>query len=123
MNFFFLVLFFLASLFGSFSASDANARDRERQTDINNMHSQLELFYVDNGYYPGAETFEKEGVRLFRRLSELSDESFVDPSGRRINTDGDYSYVARDCVAERCGSYTLLAKLETGADFSKLSLN
>ena len=40
----------------AYNGIQQRARDSERQSDINVMQKQLELFYVDKGYYPLTES-------------------------------------------------------------------
>ena len=40
----------------SYNGIQQRARDSERQSDINTMQKQLELFYTDRGYYPLTES-------------------------------------------------------------------
>jgi len=48
-----VVIGILAALvLNTFSGVQARARDTERQTDINSLATQLEVYYNDNGHYP-----------------------------------------------------------------------
>ena len=40
----------------NFQGAQAKARDQQRTTDINNLHSKLEEFYNENNYYPSTFT-------------------------------------------------------------------
>jgi prepilin-type N-terminal cleavage/methylation domain-containing protein len=40
----------------NFQGAQAKARDQQRTTDINNIHSKLEEFYNENNYYPNTFT-------------------------------------------------------------------
>ena len=118
-----IVIFLIVTVMGvlgSFTGTQERARDTERKTDINAIHSQLEVFYAQNGYYPTTNTFNSEADALLRGLDN---DVFVDPDGKRINTSGDYSYVAHDCDGSQCRGYDLTADMEAEDRYLKTSLN
>ena len=57
----------------NFQGAQAKARDQQRTTDINNIHSKLEEFYNENNYYPN--TFSAT------TFAGLDGEALKDPIG------------------------------------------
>lgn len=57
----------------NFQGAQAKARDQQRTTDINNIHSKLEEFYNENNYYPNTFTAAT--------FPGIDDGSLTDPIG------------------------------------------
>ena len=120
-----IVIGILAALvLNAFGNIQERARDTERRSDVNAIHTQLELYYADNGDYPNSTT--KAG--LVTAMPDLNSDALDDPSGDAINAGGangyDYAPLPAGCVAGACTSYTLSATLEEdGSTFSRNSLN
>lgn len=57
----------------NFQGAQAKARDQQRTTDINNIHSKLEEFYNENNYYPSTFTAAT--------FPGIDDASLLDPIG------------------------------------------
>ena len=118
-----VVIGILAALvLNTFQGVQARARDTERKTDINAIHTQLEVFYNDNGYYA-----VNAAALTTATLPGIADEALLDPAGDGVGT-GDYTYTALpagcDNSSTDCGGYTLEAQLEEEATaYSKNSLN
>ncbi len=60
----------------NFQGAQAKARDTQRLTDINNIHSKLEEFYNEKGFYP--DTFEADD------FPGIDEDSLIDPDGAEI---------------------------------------
>ena len=110
----------------TFTGIQQQARDTERQTDINAIHSQLEAYYAQNGYYPG------DAEITVGNLQGLDPEALIAPGGNTApgtaaSTTTQYHYNAMpDACAiatTDCTSYTLNATLEAGGTHDKNSLN
>lgn len=114
----------------TFTGIQQQARDTERQTDINAMHSHLEAYYAQNGFYPQLSDLTTT------TLTGLDGEALIAPGGTaspsqtattttqyRYNptTDGTTACTASDAT---CLQYTLEADLEGDTtNYSKNSLN
>lgn len=61
----------------NFRGAQAKARDTQRVTDVNNIHSKLEEYYNDNNAYPSTFTAAT--------LSGIDGNSLVDPDGATIS--------------------------------------
>lgn len=139
-----VVIGILAALvLNTFQGVQARARDTERRTDLNTIHTQLEVFYNDFGHYPdgSAAVTCGEGTdscALDALTSRgLDAEALVDPNENAINigangnTDNEYYYDVTDatngagnCTAGQCTSYVLSTDLESEAEtYTKSSLN
>ncbi|HIA92074.1 TPA: type II secretion system protein [Candidatus Saccharibacteria bacterium] len=98
-----VVIGILAGLvLNAFGNIQERARDTERQNDINALHTALELYYADNGYYPAA-------------LSDLNvnAESLEGPNAETYNFATTASCTT---LAGNCAEYTLNATMETDQD-------
>lgn len=111
------------------SGIQSKAKDTERQTDINAIQSQLEVYFTDNGYYP---TFNQLTSAAWRKanLPGEDEQAFKDPdgSGYVLSTKPAKSIYAYQptpagCGITQCQHYTLTATLSTGATYVKQSLN
>ncbi len=123
-----VVIGILAALvLNTFSGVQARARDAQRQTDINSVATQLEIYYNDNGHYP--------------KVSELRDDAWIQANLKGLDltalrspdqatnsmTDGtasankdQYGYQAFQANGTTsCGN----AAADTGADCIKFSLS
>lgn len=111
-----VVIGILAALvINTFSGIQARARDTERKADVNSIHSNLAVYYTDNGYYPTAANLNTTN------LSDLDGEALNDPQGNALGATGaQYSYTPSGCSGSQCTGYTLSADLENdglgGAD-------
>lgn len=131
-----VVIGILAALvLNTFQGVQARARDTERTTDINALHTQYEVYYNDNGYYP---TYAVASVAT--NFPGLDSEAVVDPNNNTISngavpavnsTDNGYYYQANNPVgcdnaapATQCVDYTLgVVKESDGTQHLKNSLN
>lgn len=112
----------------TFQGVQGRARDTERKTDINAIHTQLEVFYNDNGYYLALPADINA-----TNLPGLSDDAIEDPDKDGVGTTGDavdyiYNALPDGCDnatdATECGGYTLEAVLEEeDTNYNKNSLN
>lgn len=122
----------------TYNGIQQKARDTERKTDINAIHSQVEAYQAQNGKYPTfTEMNDNVAVTGFRvtQLKGLDAAAFADPKNagndQLVNTPtvGRYAYevlpAACDNTATDCTTYTLTAKMEQSgqADYVKKSLN
>lgn len=119
-----VVIGILAALvLNAFGNIQERARDTERQSDINSIHTQLELYYADNTSYPDAINTTN--------LPNLSDEALVAPTAGETyafdaTTDNGAAGAGAACTtaAGTCGEYRLNATLEVdGSTFERNSLN
>ncbi len=132
-----VVIGILAALvLNTFQGVQARARDTERTTDINALHTQYEVFFNDNGNYP---TFAQAGVAA--NFPGLDAEALNDPNGNALQngavpatgagvTDWQYYYAALPALCDNgaagdCTTYTLGVVLEADSttDHQKNSLN
>ena len=119
----------------TFSGIQRKARDSERQTDINAVHSQIEAYFAQNGRYPTNANLDADAW-VTTNLPGLDVDALADPNG----ADNDvaaaaaanvYSYVELPAGCDNdpatatadCTSYTLTATLEGGGTHEKTSLN
>ena len=88
-------------------------RDQERKASINSLYFNLkDVYFKKNGYYP---EFIKPDM-----LDGIDPAIFSDPKKILLGDPGsDYEYKASGCTNNRCQSFTLSAKLETEATYSK----
>ncbi len=102
---------------------DSWARDSHRKADIDSTHTDLEVYYVDNGYYPPESVFHDEASAV-ATFPELNVDNLKDPQGRFINSSSsDYRYTAQNC-SDQCDTYELVTRLEGGeGSYSNNSLN
>ncbi len=110
----------------TFTGIQRKARDTERTTDIKAIHSQLEAYYAQNGWYPALAEVNTT------TLAGLDADALVAPNSSTAidstaSTTAKYSYVPSPSTcttaAADCVSYTLEALLESGSKFTKNSLN
>ena len=140
-----VVIGILAALvLNTFSGVQRRARDTERQTDINSVATQLEVYYNDNGFYPtladlqdstpttGWVATNLKGIDLNALVAPgdvpaANANSFI---GSATPTQYDYGYVPTPAscdnaaTATNCTKFTLYYyKEDTNAVVSKSSLN
>lgn len=130
-----IVIGILAGLvYTTFSGIQAKARDTERKTDVNSVHSQLESYFAQNGKYP---TLANVNDSTFRttNLKGLDNEALRDPKGAAgaftlaaATSSSAYGYVVTPSGCDNgaggdCTGYTLTATLEGGGTYPKTSLN
>lgn len=77
----------------NFQGAQAKARDQQRTTDINNIHSKLEEFYNENNHYPDSIDITE--------LSGIDEGSLTDPIG---GDDITTTIVADRAAAEAAGT-------------------
>lgn len=115
---------------GSGSGSSA-VKDTERQTDLNAIQSQLEVYFTENGFYP---TFSQLSSLTWRQanLKGVDESAFKDPDGTSSSLSaspkaGIYAYqpTPAGCnnVTVQCQHYTITATLSTGKTDVLQSLN
>ena len=131
-------ILFFAVLFGflpGLGGVQSKARDTERKTDINNLHSQVEVYYAENGYYPTL-TNINDATWRDNNMKGLDIEALKDPDGgldpklSAAPAKNIYSYNARtsdgrDCnnTTASCDTYILTATLSDGTTYTKSALN
>lgn len=117
-----------------FSDAQADARDAQRQADIKQVKTQLELYYSENGHYPT--TTEMQGAvdtvaGASGILEGLGPEALTDPSddsggnsfaGVTNPTTGVYGYVATASEASGAGACDNL-DTATGVDCASYTLS
>ncbi len=126
----------------NFQGAQAKARDQQRTTDINNIHSKLEEFYNENNYYPATLDLTQlkgmdEGSLKDPQGSDAPVESSVAdvvaadaaaaPTSDTPGTAG-YAYITYGCTTGQCQGYRLKAFIEkpsstTPNPYVKKSLN
>lgn len=128
----------------NFQGAQAKARDTQRVTDINNVHSKLEEFYNDTNYYP--ETINTASPTT--QFPGIDAESVKDPRGTLLanqtavaaaanlnstspgtgSSAANYHYTPYGCSAGQCTGYQLKTGIErssatTPNPYIKLGLN
>ena len=112
-----IVTFFASLLFVFFFIQYSNItamqRDESRKTAINAIYYALEeSYYPEHGYYP---EYISESV-----LPVVTPALWTDPDGHQLGTpQSSYSYTAANCDSGRCKEYTLTARLEKEAPYTK----
>ena len=108
----------------NFQGAQAKARDTQRITDINNIHSKLEEYYNENGAYPQtftAATFpgidsgsltDADGTSIVINAA-VADEAAADAVANPGNTGGEYKYISfpTGCT-NNCTGYVLKTFVE-----------
>jgi general secretion pathway protein G len=120
----------------TFSGIQRKARDSERQTDINAVHSQVEAYYAQEGKYPTNANLDDDAAGGFvtTNLKGLDPSALQDPKGADNNVADApaanvYSYAVTPAGCDNaaggtdCTGYTLTATLEGGGTYEKRSLN
>lgn len=118
----------------TFSGIQRKARDSERQTDINAVHSQVEAYYAQNGKYPTLANIQDSSF-ISGQLKGLDPSALKDPKQASTVTTypvaaaaaSIYAYTVTpsgcDNTATDCTAYVLTATLEGGGTYTKQSLN
>jgi len=127
-----IVIGILATLvFTTFSGVERNNRNKDRETDIKDLLSQVEFYYGQNNKYPTLANLNDATWRT-ANLKGFDTETLKDPSGSESilvsnPTAGAYSYVVTptDCnnAGVDCTGYTLTATNEGEGQFVRNSLN
>lgn len=93
------------------------SRDDKRKVAINAMYYSLEeVYYPTNKAYP--KTLSSSN------LPSVDKNLFKDPNGTTIGkANSEYTYEGKNCTQDACKSYTLSARLEHEADYTKQSRN
>ncbi|MEM6998095.1 MAG: DUF1720 domain-containing protein [Patescibacteria group bacterium] len=121
----------LGSFFGGSGTGSVGSgiSDTESKTDITSLHTQLEVFYNDNGYYPSEVspiTLPDAPSDTFYDATSYPILSFDSPTSTpevQGFSAGDYVYYASNCTADQCQTYVLEATLSDGQRYTKNSLN
>jgi len=125
----------------TYSGVQANNRDNQRQSEIDTLQSQLELYYAMHDRYPLVSDINSASWRA-ENMKELKEDVLKDPhwseKGRcqvdkkpiLATAESCYSYEVTasdgavcDNAAAVCAHYTLTAVLENGEKYIKASLN
>ena len=119
----------------TFSGIQRKARDSERQTDINAVHSQIEAYFAQNGRYPTVANLNDDSW-VGSNLPGLDVDALQDPKGADNNVAtaaaaNVYAYVVTPSGCDNdpgtatvdCDTYVLTATLEGGGTHVKNSLN
>lgn len=130
-----IVIGILATLvITTFSGIQRNARNRTREADVNALHSQLEYFYGQQGYYPTLADMNDDTWRS-ANMQGLDDGAISDPQDTAATpalvaaaAASAYSYditpdTCDNGAGGNCTSYILTATYEGGGSFVKNSLN
>lgn len=127
-----VVIGILATLvFTTLSGVRRNARNRDRDKDIQDIHSQVEYYYGQNSKYPTLANLNDATWRA-ANLRGFEESWLKDPQGTTAvlvstPTAGAYSYAVTpaDCnnAGTDCTGYTLTATYEGGGQYVKNSLN
>ncbi len=127
----------------NFQGAQAKARDTQRVTDVNTLHSKLEEYYNDNSHYPStftADTFpgmdagamtDPTGGDSISINAAVADEDAANAvAAPASDTDGgaSYLYVPYGCDGTSCTGYVLKTYIErpsgtTTNPYVKLGLN
>lgn len=131
-----VVIGILAALvLNTFSGVQRRARDTQRQTDVNSVATQLEVYYNDNGGYPQWTQIDSAAdmKALFKGLDEGAMVAPQAASGTTFSwvssatpTNTQYGYVPAGCGAgdNSCTSFSIYYQKEEGATTEqKKSLN
>lgn len=126
----------------TFNGIQQKGRDTERETDIKALHSQIEAYWAQKGYYPSLTDMNDRTATtgfVAVNLKGLDAEAFRDPKGTASDllaapAANGYAYAVTNstgtsCEADSttCAKYTLTATLEGtingSATYAKTSLN
>jgi prepilin-type N-terminal cleavage/methylation domain-containing protein len=120
-----VVVGILSSLmFGAFQGSQGRARDVDRVTDIDNLHSKLEAYYSDNGGYPNtftASTFpgiSPDALKDYQDVSIVIASPASDQAAALASSNptasANYKYIPypTGCTAITCTGYILKTYIE-----------
>lgn len=127
----------------TYSGVQAKNRNANRQSNINTVQGQLEVYYAQNSQYPSIAQLNDADWRK-KNLKDLRDDDIKDPKWNKDNkncTGKDMVILsgepAKDCYSYQattadgsactdttpCAQYALTAQLEGGDKYVKSSLN
>jgi type II secretion system protein G len=116
----------------TYNGIQQKARDTERKTDVNALHSHAEAFQAENGRYPTMANFNDTTFRS-NNMKGLDAAALQDPKGTAQTlvaapSTTAYAYTATPANCDNgaggdCTGYTLTATLEAGGTYVKQSLN
>ncbi len=119
----------------AYNGIQTRARDTDRANDVATIQKKLELFYVENGYYPNSNQVRTASYR--EATLGLTNDSVTPPGGNTIqycwaDTTSRYCYVGTrpagspsgDCTGatdanERCERYRISYRTEADPDTMK----
>ncbi len=121
----------------TFNGIQQKARNTERQTDVNAIHSQVEAYYAQNGKYPSLDQINETGAAnagwRAANMKGLDAQALKDPKGTATTLAGAaaadvYSYVVTPTGCDNgtggdCTGYTMTATYEGTGTYVKTSLN
>lgn len=120
-----IIIILAALVLNNFQGAQAKARDTQRVTDINNIHSKLEEYYNENNYYPDtftASTFpgiDAESLKDPKGVSVTINAAVADATAANaVNTQSstaNYLYIPYNCTgtpATQCSGYVLKTWIE-----------
>lgn len=108
----------------------SDAKDTQRESDINALAARLESYYLTNGYYPSLGQLNDPNFRA-DHLSDLEPDAYQDPDSTSsvlaINSStGRYGYATTpetcDNTATNCIAFVLSATLSDDTVFQKQSI-
>jgi prepilin-type N-terminal cleavage/methylation domain-containing protein len=124
----------VAIVFSTYSGIQAKNRNTKRETDIENLQSQLESFYSQNDYYPSLGDINSASWRK-TNMPTLNVSYMIDPSSKMTTANVTlaaspqsdvYSYNVTDSSGDSCENhdvncavYTLTATFEGTVNGSK----
>lgn len=112
----------------TFTGIQKKARDTERTTDIKALHSQLEAYYANNGYYPDISNVTTTDLKGLDATALIAPQNGTTITAAAATTTK-YQYVASPAgcttAAGNCTSYVLSYILEAdpATTVTKNSLN
>lgn len=114
------------------TSTSTSGDDKEREADIKTIHSQVEAYYAQNGYYPTLANLNDSAFRA-ANLKGLDVGALKDPAGKASklvahSAAGSYAYVVLPASCDNsggneCTMYTLTATYTNGKTYAKYSLN
>lgn len=119
----------------TFTGVQKKARDSERTTDVNNVYSQLEVFFADKTYYPTlAQLATSQAGRDTIGLGSIKNDILTPPGATAVavvasgTATNNYQYVVTPSGCDNTGSnlctgYVLTSTLEAGGTFVKNGSN
>jgi prepilin-type N-terminal cleavage/methylation domain-containing protein len=139
-----IIVGILATLVAAtYSGVKAKDRNAQRQTDIQQIQSELEIYYVKHSKYPSLAELNDTAWRE-KNMQDLKEDTIADPTWKKSAACSQkdkpafvgspakncYSYQATtsdgsECLAAKiaCAQYTLTASFEGGEKYVKSSLN
>ncbi len=111
----------------TFTGIQQKARNTERETDVKALHSQIEAYYAQNGYYPDINNVTTTDLKGLDADALLPPNSTTGINATAATIDS-YAYIAAPSgcttAAGDCTSYQLTAVVEGGGgNIVKDSLN